>query len=78
MAAEDPSPATTPGKQHAASYEASRQATGPLAKEARITPALLPPVLKWAGVALLVVATLMAVYLAAGLLGELAAWSAYP
>jgi hypothetical protein len=78
MAAEDPSPATTPGRKHAASYEASRQATGPLAKEARITPALPAPVLKWAGVALLVVATLMAVYLGAGLLGELAAWSAYP
>jgi hypothetical protein len=78
MAAEDPSPATTPRKPHTVSYEASRQATGPLAKEARITPALLPPVLTWAGVALLVVAVLMAVYLGAGLLGELAAWSAYP
>jgi hypothetical protein len=35
-------------------------------------------VLKWAGVALLVIAGLMAVYLGAGLLGELAAWAAYP
>ena len=76
MAAEGPSPATPPRSPHAASHEASRQGTGPLAKEARITPAL-PPVLKWAGVALLVVAGLLAVYLAAGLLGELAAGAAY-
>ena len=77
MAAEDPSPAKTPRRPHAASDEASRQAAGPLSKEARI-PRALPQVLKWAGITLLVVAALMAVYLAAGLLGELAAWSAYP
>jgi hypothetical protein len=35
-------------------------------------------VLKWAGVALLVIAALMAVYLGAGLLGELAVWATYP
>jgi hypothetical protein len=34
-------------------------------------------VMKWAGVALLVVACLMAVYLGAGLLGELAARAAF-
>ena len=78
MAAEGPSPATPPRRPHAASHEASRQGTGPLAKEARIARELGPPVLKWAGVALLVVAGLLAVYLAAGLLGELAAWAAYP
>jgi hypothetical protein len=35
-------------------------------------------VLKWVGVALLVVACLLAVYLGAGLLGELAARAASP
>jgi hypothetical protein len=35
-------------------------------------------VLKWVGVALLVVACLLAVYLGAGLLGELAVQAAYP
>ena len=34
--------------------------------------------LKWVGVALLVVASLLAVYLGAGLLGELAARATYP
>jgi hypothetical protein len=44
----------------------------------RITFAALSLVLKWAGVALLVIAALMAVYLGAGLLGELAVWATYP
>ena len=35
-------------------------------------------VLKWVGMALLVVACLLAVYLGAGLLGELAVWATYP
>ncbi len=35
-------------------------------------------VLKWVGVALLVVACLLAVYLGAGLLGELAVRATYP
>jgi hypothetical protein len=34
--------------------------------------------MKWAGVALLVIAGLMGVYLGAGLLGELAVRAAYP
>jgi hypothetical protein len=35
-------------------------------------------VLTWVGVALLVVACLLAVYLGAGLIGELAVWATYP
>jgi hypothetical protein len=35
-------------------------------------------VLKWVGVALLVLACLLAVYLGAVLLGELAVWATYP
>lgn len=35
-------------------------------------------VMKWAGVVLLVIAVLMAVYLGASLLGELAVRAAYP
>jgi hypothetical protein len=34
-------------------------------------------VLKWVGVTLLVIACLLAVYLGAGLLGELAVWATY-
>ncbi len=44
----------------------------------RITFAALSVVLKWAGVALLVIAALMAVYMGASLLGELAVWATYP
>jgi hypothetical protein len=39
---------------------------------------VLSVVLKWVGVALLVVACLLAVYLGASLLGELAVWATYP
>jgi hypothetical protein len=39
---------------------------------------VLSVVLKWVGVALLVVACLLAVYLGAGLLAELVAWANYP
>jgi hypothetical protein len=39
---------------------------------------VLSVVLKWVGVALLVVACLLGVYLGAGLLGELAVWATYP
>ena len=46
--------------------------------EASTTPAALSLVLKWVGVALLVIAGLMAVYLGAVLLGELAVWATYP
>jgi hypothetical protein len=35
-------------------------------------------VLKWVGVALLVVACLLVVYLGAALLGDLAVWVTYP
>ena len=78
MAAEDTSPTTTTSRgPRAASYEATQQGAGPL-PEASTTPAVLSVVLKWAGVALLVIAGLMAVYLGAGLLGELAVWATYP
>ena len=76
MAAEDTSPTTSKGPR-AASYEATRQGAGPL-QEARSAPAALSMVLKWTGVALLVIAGLMAVYLGADLLGELAVWATYP
>jgi hypothetical protein len=59
-------------------HEAIRQATKQLLEEASTTLRVLSVVLKWVGVALLVVACLLAVYLAAGLLGELAVQAAYP
>jgi hypothetical protein len=47
-------------------------------EEARTTLRVLSVVLKWVGVAFLVVTCLLAVYLGAGLLGELVAWANYP
>jgi hypothetical protein len=47
-------------------------------EEVRTTLGVLALVLKWVGVALLVVACLLAVYLGAALLGELAVWATYP
>jgi hypothetical protein len=76
LAAEDTSPTMSRGPR-TASYEATEQGAGPLRK-ARTEPAALSLVLKWAGVALLVIAALMAVYLGAGLLGELAVRATYP
>jgi hypothetical protein len=49
-----------------------------LLEEARTTLRALALVLKWVGVALLVVACLLAVYLGAALLGELAVRATYP
>jgi hypothetical protein len=78
MAAEDTSPTRATSREpRAASDEATQQGAGPL-PEASTTPAALSVGLKWAGVALLVIAGLMAVYLGAGLLGELAVWATYP
>ena len=78
MAAErDPSP-TTPGGSHPALYEAIRQATKQLLEEVRTRLGALSVVLKWVGVALLVIACVLAVYLGAGLLGELAVRATYP
>jgi hypothetical protein len=78
MVAEDTSPTTTTSRgPRAASYEATQQGAGPL-PEASTTPAALSVVLKWVGVALLVIAGLMAVYLGAVLLGELAVRVTYP
>jgi hypothetical protein len=47
-------------------------------EEVRTTLGVLSVVLKWVGVALLVLACLLAVYLGAALLGELAVQAAYP
>jgi hypothetical protein len=47
-------------------------------EEVRTTLGVLSVVLKWVGVALLVVACLLAMYLGAGLLAELVVWAAYP
>jgi hypothetical protein len=58
-------------------YKAIRQATKQLL-EARTMLGALSVVLKWVGVTLLVIAALMAVYVGAGLLGELAVWATYP
>ena len=44
----------------------------------RTTLGVLSVVLKWVGLALLVVASLLAVYLGAGLLGELVVRATYP
>ena len=55
-----------------------RQATKQLLEEARTTLRVLSVVLKWVGVAGLVVACLLAVYLGAALLGELVARATYP
>ena len=49
-----------------------------LLEEESTTLRVLSVVLKWVGVALLVVACLLAVYLGAALLGELAVWVTYP
>jgi hypothetical protein len=49
-----------------------------LLEEAGTTLRALSVVLKWVGVALLVIAALMAVYMGASLLGELAVWATYP
>ena len=47
-------------------------------EEVKTTLEVLSVVLKWVGVALLIVACLLAVYLGAGLLGELAVRATYP
>ncbi len=78
MVAKNPSPTPTSRNPHEAPYEATRQANGPSSKEARIAPAVLVPVLKGTGVALLVIAVLLAVYLGADLLGEWAVRATYP
>jgi len=67
---------TTSRGPRSTTYEATQQGAGPL--EARTALAALTAVLKWAGVALLVIAGLTAVYLGAGLLGELAVRATYP
>ena len=59
-------------------YEAIRQATKQLLEESRTRLVVLSLVLRWVGLALLVVACLLAVYLGASLLGELVVWATYP
>jgi hypothetical protein len=78
MAAEGPSAKTTSGGPRAAPYDAIRRAPRRPPEEERTAPAAAPLVLKGAGVVLLVIAGLVAVYLGAGFLGELAASAAYP
>jgi hypothetical protein len=82
MDAEEPARTTTPGMPHSASpvasQEARRRGARALPDGARTPPAALVLAMKWAGVTLLVVAGLMALYLGAGLLGELAVRAAYP
>ncbi len=78
MVVENSPPTATSSSPHAASCEATRQATRALSEDASTTSAALSSLLKWAGVTLLVVAGLMAVYLGAGLLGALAVRAAYP
>jgi hypothetical protein len=58
-------------------YEAIRQATKQLL-EASTMLGVLSVVLKWVGVALLVIACVLAVYLGAALLGELVVRATYP
>jgi hypothetical protein len=55
-----------------------RHATKQLLEEVRTTLGVQSVVLRWAGLALLVVACLLAVYLGAALLGELAVRATYP
>ena len=78
MAAERNTSPTTSDGPHAALYETIQHPTKQLLEEARTTLGALSVVLKWVGVALLVVACLLAVYSGAGLLGELAVWATYP
>jgi hypothetical protein len=78
LVARDSSPTTTSRSAHAASYEVRRQDAEPLPEEAGTTLEVLPEVLKWAGLTLLVIAVLVAVYLGASLLGELAVRATYP
>jgi hypothetical protein len=79
LAAEDTSSTTTTssGPREASCEATQQEGAGPL-PEVSITPVALSVVLKWAGVALLVIAGLMAVYVGAGLLGELAVMATYP
>jgi hypothetical protein len=78
MAAErDPSP-TTSGCPHAVVHEAIQHPTRLPLEETSTTLGALSLVLKWVGMALLVVACLLAVYLGAALLGELAVRVTYP
>jgi hypothetical protein len=78
MAARDSSPTTTSRSPHAASHEMRRQGAGLLPEETGTTFGVLPLVLKWAGLTLLAIAILVAVYLGASLLGELVVRAAYP
>jgi hypothetical protein len=59
-------------------YEAIRQDTKQLLEESRTRLVVLALVLRWVGLALLVVACPLAVYLGASLLGELVVWATYP
>ena len=78
MAAEDPSPTPTSRSSRAAAYETTHHDMESVLESASTTPAALLLWLKYAGVALMVIVGLMALYVGAGLFGEWAAGFAYP
>jgi len=62
----------------AALYETFRRTGTRLLDAARVTLGVLWPVLKWVGLALLLVASALLVYLAAVLLARLVVWASFP
>jgi hypothetical protein len=62
----------------AALYETIRRTGTRLLDAARTTLGVLWPVLKWVGLALLLVASALLVYLAAVLLARLVVWASFP
>ena len=74
-----PRPFPTSGAEtDAALYETIRRTGTRLLDAARATLGVLWPVLKWVGLALLLVASAMLVYLAAVLLARLVVWASFP
>ena len=59
-------------------YETIRRTGTRLLEAARATLGVLWPVLKWMGLALLLVASALFVYLAAVLLAKLMVWASFP
>ena len=67
-----------PGGRHRALYEAIRRVGARLLDAVRPRIGVLLPGLNWVGVALLVVASTLLVYLGAVLLARLGVWAFYP
>ena len=59
-------------------YETIRRTGTRLLEAARATLGVLWPVLKWVGLALLLVASALLVYLATVLLARLVVWASFP